>query len=124
MRWVGAALWMTLVVAAPVAAQEAVHTPDVVSQVRQCMVQTRAPGSYGVFLNRAVPVVQADLGATEAGVRKVNDCLQDLYNVQYSLLAFVDAADATGQSSLPVITPGGCPRRASVLYGGRQYCVD
>lgn len=94
----------------------------VVQQVRTCMVQTRAPGSYGVFVSRPVPVVQAELGGTERGARHVNDCLQDRYSVQYSLLETGTVASAESVSAQPAIAANACPRHAGVLYAGSGYC--
>ena len=51
--------------------------------VQTCIQQTRAPGSYAMSTYSAVPHVVAHDGATGQGVRNVNDCLNDRYQVQY-----------------------------------------
>ena len=56
-----------------------------VRAVQTCIQQTRAPGSYAMSTLSAVPHVVAHNGATELGVRNVNDCLKDRYQVQYGV---------------------------------------
>ncbi|WP_353314964.1 hypothetical protein [Shimia sp. NS0008-38b] len=94
----------------------------VVGQVQRCMAKTRAPGSYGVFLDRSFPVVQAEIGGTSVGVHNVNDCLQDLYNVQYSVAGLDVGSTAPVQSTQKDVAAAGCPRRADVMHGGSRYC--
>ena len=96
----------------------------VVGQVRSCMKQTRAPGSYGVFLDRVVPEVTPANGGTTLGAQSVNDCLQDVHDVQFAVATMAGAFEQTAAVQTAEPAAPGCPRRASVLYGGRQYCVD
>ena len=91
-----------------------------VGLTRQCMRKVRAPGKYAVSVNRAIPDVIPDLGGTQAGAHNVQDCLHDRLDVQYRILG-TSTAQANG-----VVSSGAssfaCPKRASVIYGGSQYC--
>ncbi|WP_299418783.1 hypothetical protein [uncultured Shimia sp.] len=71
-------------VVAGLATQVSAETSVVVDQVQSCMSKTRAPGSYLVAVHKEVPTVMAATGGTETGVVKINDCLADIYDVQFS----------------------------------------
>lgn len=69
---------------AGLATQVSAETSVVVDQVQSCMSKTRAPGSYLVAVHEKVPTVMVATGGTETGVVKINDCLADTYDVQFS----------------------------------------
>ncbi len=93
---------------------------SLVSHTRQCMRQARVPGSYAVSINRAIPDVIPDLGGTESGAHRVEDCLHDRLAVQYPPLneGAVENADSVRTAG----TVSFCPKRAGFIYGGSQYC--
>lgn len=63
---------------------EAFATEDArMRNVQTCISKTRAPGSYAMSTYSAVPSVVVGSGGTDQGASSVNDCLNDLYQVQY-----------------------------------------
>jgi hypothetical protein len=68
---------------AGLATQASAEASVVVEQVQSCMSKTHAPGSYLVAMTKTVPTVLVATGGTEAGVQKINDCLNDTYDVQF-----------------------------------------
>ncbi|MBY5933865.1 hypothetical protein KUV51_12715 [Tateyamaria omphalii] len=49
-----------------------------------CIAQTGAPGTYLLAADaRGLPRVTPGQGATAAGARNVNDCLADVFQIQY-----------------------------------------
>lgn len=81
-----AGLLIGLTLATQVVAKDATD-PVLIQQVSQCAAETRAPGSYLVAAADGVPSVLPAEGGSEVGVRNINDCLQDVYDVQYDQVA-------------------------------------
>ncbi|MEM6374022.1 MAG: hypothetical protein AAF727_14750 [Pseudomonadota bacterium] len=68
---------------------------------QQCAVKTHAPGNYNVSEGPGVPNVLPGQGGTASGAARINDCLADVYSVQYGAKrgsAAAAAATATPQS--------------------------
>lgn len=50
---------------------------------QQCALQTHAPGNYNISNAPGLPHVLPGQGGTAAGAARINDCLTDVYQVQY-----------------------------------------
>ena len=55
--------------------------------VSYCIAETNAPGTYVITTRDPAPTVAASAPAFASGTARVNDCLQDVYAVQYGYAA-------------------------------------
>jgi len=76
--------------------------------VAECARHVGASGAYAITTDQGIPQVTAAAGGTQSGVAKVNDCLQDKYQVQYS------ADQVTGDKE-PLVDPDVMARCAPLL---------
>jgi len=65
----------------PAAAQNTGFTPE--QAVSYCITDTRSPGTYTLLSTAPVPRVGIGAGGTNRGAATVNDCLLDVYEIQY-----------------------------------------
>ena len=99
---------------------------DTATQATQeCAVKTRAPGKYNLSTAADVPNVIPGEGGSTGGAARINDCLADVYTVQYGV-----RRDA-GLAQEPVWAVGpdaalytGCSRQHGVMRGGSSLCVS
>jgi len=108
------------------AASTAAASTTAEANVRTCMSKTSAPGAYQLPINDSVPQVSPASGGTTTGAQLVNDCLLDVYRVQFATAT----TSAEGVSSLlsddddGLYVVGNCGRGSNVMQGGSGYCRD
>ena len=103
--------------------------------VQECVRQTGAPGAYAVAEKQNVPQVSPAAGGTQAGAARVNDCLLDKYQVQFSAGQIVAANPAAvdpevaarcaalRQSRLPRSAPLGGTSASAQASQRYQDCI-
>lgn len=98
------------------------------ANVRECMRKTGAPGAYKLPINDSIPQVSPADGGTTTGAQLVNDCLLDVYQVQFARVTTSPEGisslltDDDAPTGLYVI--GNCGRGSNVIRGGSGYCRD
>ncbi len=97
------------------------------NNVRQCMQKTGAPGAYRLPVSDAVPQVSPHSGGTQQGAQYVNDCLLDVYQVQFAAVGFEGVSTEPLQitrSAEGVVIRNNCGRGSNIFYRGSGYCRD
>lgn len=61
---------------------------------QRCAIQTNAPGNYNISNAPGLPNVIPGAGGTAAGAANMNDCLADVYGVQYGARGAIPATTA------------------------------
>lgn len=64
---------------------------------QQCALQTKSPGNYNISNAPGLPHVLPGQGGTVDGAARINDCLADVYQVQYGA--------KRGEGTVAEITP-------------------
>ncbi|THH36019.1 hypothetical protein E4Z66_13210 [Aliishimia ponticola] len=134
-------MFLSAVLGAATLGGAALADQAVQGQVLNCTARVHAPGSYEVIRSSAtVPSVQPAFGGTIRGAANVNDCLRDIYQVQYGAAAYGGAESAPSAKECKGLrrvftscvsdeiyadTGGlvyGCRRNSSPLIRGSNYC--
>ncbi|MFL4468587.1 hypothetical protein ACERZ8_01375 [Tateyamaria armeniaca] len=85
---------------------------------QQCAVKTHAPGNYNISNAPGVPHVLPGQGGTTGGAARINDCLKDVYAVQYGAKrSQVVATAATPRAAAGSIAECDAIRRQNITTG-------
>ena len=101
-------------------------TIEAQAYVNECMRKTGAPGSYALPKTDGIPQVTPATGGTVTGAYLVNDCLLDLYQVQFATTRTtpdgqgIVLADRYSAAAISLIN--GCGSGSNPLLGGSRYC--
>ncbi len=96
--------------------------------VQECMRKTGAPGAYKLPINEGIPQVTAAEGGSAIGAALVNDCLLDIYLVQFARVTTISEdqtsifVESDGSDGIYVV--GKCGRGSNIFRGGSGYCID
>lgn len=101
-------------------------TIEAQAYVNECMVKTGAPGAYALPATDGIPQVTPATGGTVTGAYLVNDCLLDLYQVQFATARTTPDGQgivlAHRNATGGIYLANGCGTGSNLLRGGSGYC--
>ncbi len=120
-----------IAIAATATCAATISTADTTKEqgyVQECMRKTGAPGAYKLPIAEGIPQVTAAESGSATGAVLVNDCLLDIYQVQFARVTTI----SEGQTSIFVESDGSdgiyvvgkCGRGSNIFRGGSGYCTD
>lgn len=96
--------------------------------VQECMRKTGAQGAYQLPETEGIPQVTVAEGGSVTGAVLVNDCLLDIYQVQFARVTTISEGgtsifvESDGTDGIYVV--GKCGRGSNIFRGGSGYCID